>query len=174
MTTITSKSTYYQKVFKAFFWLTPFIILVSWLLFNELPEDFTKTLYSDPPKPLPLSGRLAAALTCMLPGTVWMCGLKTISTIFGTYAKQEFFSHSITRLYKKLGICFYIWIIMSVISTPLLSIAVSFHNPPGERTLQLSIGTGELSAFILGSIILILAGIMDEARKLKEEQDHTI
>lgn len=172
--TIAKKSRHYQMFFRCLAFSVPWIILGFWMFYTYIPEGVF-TLPAIPlAHPLPMSTRLLGAAVSMAPGTIWMLGFLTLSKILGEYAKNTLFSHKITQYYKNLGIYFYAWVPLSVLYGAALSVALTLHNPPGERTLQIAIGTSELAAFILGSIILILAAVMDEAYKLKEEQDHTV
>ena len=63
---------------------------------------------------------------------------------------------------------------MGIIHRSLLSVALTLHNPPGQRIFTLDIGSPDLTALLLGNILAVIAWVMEEGRKLQEDQDFTV
>ena len=56
-----------------------------------------------------------------------------------------------------------------------IPLALTFGNPVGRRLLVITTGSaGAFEAIVLGGVMLILARVMDEARRIADEQAHTI
>jgi hypothetical protein len=76
--------------------------------------------------------------------------------------------------YRGLGKALLLWAGASFVQTPLLSIIATLPNPPGTRLLTLGVGSGELGFLFLGGLVLVVSWVMDEGRKLDEEQALTV
>lgn len=48
------------------------------------------------------------------------------------------------------------------------------HPPPGQRYFSLEFGSADLTALLIGGVLAVIAWVMEEGRKLQEEQDLTI
>ena len=66
------------------------------------------------------------------------------------------------------------WCLVGILTDPLMSIALTLHYPAGERMLSIGLGSPDLTALLVGGILAVITWVMDEARKLKDEQDFTI
>ena len=74
----------------------------------------------------------------------------------------------------KLGICFFVWVIIGFPYEALLSLIVSMHNAPGKHLISIGFGSPDITAIITGSLILLLSWIMQEGYKLQEEHAYTV
>ena len=54
------------------------------------------------------------------------------------------------------------------------ALAVTAANPPGRHMVSLGVGTTELALVFLASLALVMARVMDEARRLDEEAALTV
>lgn len=64
--------------------------------------------------------------------------------------------------------------ILSLIYQPLITMALSFNNPPGERFISITLSTMNGTNLLTACIIFAAALIMQEARQLQAEQELTI
>jgi hypothetical protein len=51
---------------------------------------------------------------------------------------------------------------------------MTLTNPPGQRILEIGIGSFQFSSLMIGSIILLISCVMDEARIMNEEQQYIV
>ena len=49
-------------------------------------------------------------------------------------------------------------------------IVLTLNRGPGQRLLVIGLDGGDLSGIFVGIVILIIAWVMDEARKIQEDQ----
>lgn len=56
----------------------------------------------------------------------------------------------------------------------LLGVALTLHHPPGQRILVVGVGSPDLTILLIGSILAIISWVMDEGRKLQEDQDFAV
>jgi hypothetical protein len=57
-----------------------------------------------------------------------------------------------------------------VVKNSLLSVVLTLPNPPGHRVVTLGLYSADFTAIFVGIVILFIAWVMDEARKLQEDQ----
>ena len=58
--------------------------------------------------------------------------------------------------------------------TPLISAVLSFTNPSGQRMLAARFDLFDFTLLIIGAIVVLIARVMDEGRKLEDDQAYTI
>ena len=75
---------------------------------------------------------------------------------------------------NKLGYSLFYWVFGSVIYGSLMSVILSFNNPPGERIFAISFVGMDFLTLILGIIILIISWVMKEGYILADEHSQTI
>lgn len=154
--------------------LVPLLNLLFWVSFNDLPPSFLANLPVSPTGSLPAPILVAGFMASLLPIGVMVFGLMTLRTLFRLYEDGIIFSAANVRCFRRLGYAFIAWVLANVIYTPVLSIIITAINPPGEKALVVQFGSPQLSALVIGGIILLIAWVMDEGRKLKDEQAHTV
>ncbi|MGF1776732.1 DUF2975 domain-containing protein [Vibrio nomapromontoriensis] len=125
-------------------------------------------------EPLTLTTRLLAFLVSMLPCGILVYALGVLVTLFKSYEQSEVFTVRTANCFKKIGFAFFYWVLGGVIYSALISVTLSFNNPPGERILAISfVGLDALSV-LCGFIILVVAWVMKEAQLIADEQQYTI
>ncbi|MCH9675121.1 MAG: DUF2975 domain-containing protein [Gammaproteobacteria bacterium] len=84
------------------------------------------------------------------------------------------FSAENVKYIRRLGYVLIAWVVANTIFTALISLVITFANAEGERVLVAEFGIVDLFALIVGGIILVIAWVMNEGRKLEDEQAHTV
>ncbi|MNY55058.1 hypothetical protein D3C86_1910030 [compost metagenome] len=64
--------------------------------------------------------------------------------------------------------------VAQVLVDPAVALALSAGNPPGERAITVGISAGMVVAAVVGGVLLVIAWVMDEARKINDEQQLTV
>jgi len=153
---------------------TPVAVLLYWVFFNSLPEGFHAELPVLPMSDLSGSQLILGALVSLLPLGVTLYGLVTLKALFRLYADAVMFSIDNVKYFRRLGYIFIAWVIANTIFTPLISLVMTYSNPAGERTLVAQFGIVDLFTLIAGGVILVIAWVMNEGGKLKDEQEYTV
>jgi len=94
--------------------------------------------------------------------------------LFKLYEQGNFFSKKHTDLFHKIAYLIIGNIIAQPIRSALLSLALTFNNPPGERFISVSVDFSHLVWLITALLIILISWIMDEGRKLQEDAQGTI
>jgi hypothetical protein len=114
--------------------------------------------------------RLLAAVTEMIPMAAMIYGLLKLKDLFGLYESGFIFTDRNVACFRSLGRALIAWVICNVVKNSLLSVVLTLPNPPGHRVVTLGLYSADFTAIFVGIVILFIAWVMDEARKLQEDQ----
>ncbi|WP_256673924.1 DUF2975 domain-containing protein [Pseudomonas fluorescens] len=112
---------------------------------------------------------LGAILVSSIPLIALASGLNHLRRLFQAFAREEYFSSSTAAHLGKVGRSVVLWVISSFIFTPILSILVTLHAPPGQRLLTISFTSADFVALFLAGCIALIARILARAGELDAE-----
>lgn len=162
-------------MFQTIVWLLPVINAVFWFNMNHMPDLVLKrTIPFVVSFPLPFSALFLGFLVTMLPIGASMIGIHYLKQLFGLYEREQFFQMGNVLCFKKIARVL-IWLFLTgIVSNSLLSIALTLQNPPGHRLITIELSSNDLTVLLLGLILAVISWVMEEGRKLQEEQDLTV
>ena len=164
----------FRMLFTALIFFIPLADLLFWISFNHLHDEFLTGLPiipSQDPTPLFLALGFIASL---IPVTVAIYGLLTLSRLFKLYENAIVFAHENVRLIRKLGYVIIAWVVANLLFTPLISTIITHGNEGGLPTIAVFLSISDLLTLIMGAIVVLISWVMDEGRKLQDEQAHTV
>ncbi|NNF99647.1 MAG: DUF2975 domain-containing protein [Desulfobacteraceae bacterium] len=129
---------------------------------------------------LPIHGELSPLfrafgfIVCFIPTGIIMAGLFHLSQLFKLYEGYHIFTDANVRCYRRLGQILILWVFSTFLYDPLMSIVLTYNNPPGQRMIQIGFESVDLTALLIGVVVLIVSWVMQAAKQLKDEQDLTI
>lgn len=164
----------YVVLFDILLVVIPIVVLAYWAFFNQLPAGFHVDLPVKPEQALSLSQKTLGGLVSLLPLGIVLYGLATLKALFRLYAKAIMFSIENVKYFRRLGYALIAWVMANTLYTLLISLVLSSASPHGERVLVAQFGITDLFTFLIGGIILVIAWIMNEGRKLEDEQAFTV
>ena len=112
---------------------------------------------------------VGAILISSVPLVALASGLNHLRSLFQGYARGEYFSSSAAVHLGKVGRGVMLWVVSSFIGTPLLSILVTLHAPPGQRLLTISFTSADVVALFLAGCIAVIARILLCASEVDSE-----
>ena len=121
-----------------------------------------------------LSGRLMGLVITMLPTGVAMWGAFHLMRLFRYYEQGLIFKLVNVQCFKKLSRVLIWWFAAGIVHRSLLGVALTLHNPPGQRVLAVDLGAPDLTALLLGIILAVIAWVMEEGRRLQKDQELTV
>lgn len=162
-----------NRLFFALIIVLPVLNLWYWFSFNSLPPMLID-LPVDVKREVSTGGLFLAFLLSLLPLGVVVFGLITLRRLFRLYEKGIVFSKANVNYIRRLGHVLLLWVLASMLFTTLIGLVVTYANPPGQRLLVVSLDLFDMTALISGAVVLLISWVMDEGRKLEDEQAHTI
>jgi hypothetical protein len=144
---------------------------VFWALFNRI-HALTPMI----PLPvrvdhdLPALTRFLAYLCDLLPLGVIIYALMRLKTLFMLYERGYIFTEENVQCFRSLGRALIVWVGCDIVNRTLLGIVLTLDNPPGKRMLVIGLDGGDCTGTFVGIAVLIISWVMDEARKMQEEQ----
>lgn len=146
-----------------------------WAAFNLLPADMTRQAADLAASPeLPGWVRLLCFLAALVPGAALMVTLLRLRRLFALYTAGRIFTLANVVCFQSVARALFVWAACSILYTPLHGLAVTAANPPGRHMLTLAIGATELALLFVATLVVVIARVMDEARRLDEEAALTV
>ncbi len=165
----------FKMLCTALLWFTPIALAVFWITFNHLPEDMTARMFPAYVSRIqPLYVRGLAFLAGLLPAGAIMYALAALRGLFSLYMRGMIFTGENVRCFRRIGFALIWWAGAGFLHTPLSSLIMTLINGPGKHMLTVEISSDEAVNLLLGAMVLLISWVMDEGRKLEEEQALTI
>lgn len=118
--------------------------------------------------------RLVGFGLLMIPLTPMILFLHALRHLFRLYAQGVLFTAANVAAFRSMGLWMVLYAAAQIITAPLASVYFSWNNPPGERALSIELSSGMVTAAVIGGVIIVIARVMDEARRLQEDQALTV
>jgi hypothetical protein len=114
--------------------------------------------------------RSLAFLCDLVPLSALIYGLLKLKKLFLLYERGQIFTQANVDCYRSLGKTLMAWVACDFVNRTLLGIVLTLDRGPGKRLLILGMDGGDFTGIFVGIVILIIAWVMDEARKIHEDQ----
>jgi hypothetical protein len=135
----------------------------QWLMFNV--DHLGATLNGK----VPLNFRLMA-LACELVAVAFtMWSLWSLRRLFLLYAQGEVFSYGAFRALNHVAIALFGGVIANFVMQGPISFLLSYPLGPGHRYISLGFGSGDVATLFMAGVVLVIARVMAEARRVAEE-----
>lgn len=158
------------------FLLIPMIILcqiLGWLeINNSLSLAFKKSesLKIDASN-LPFIGKLLFFALHSLSTLFLLYAIFYFLKFLSFYQKGIFFSKEVLSILKKINIVILVWAIYEFLFTTLASLLISMFKPVGQRYISVAFKDDDVLHFFIVLIIFMVLSLVQEAYKIKCEQD---
>ncbi|SMF33023.1 Protein of unknown function [Tistlia consotensis] len=147
----------------------PLLLTGAWLALPELKRTWPPfAILPIPAEPEP--GLMVAGwLVLLLPLVVLLWGVHRLRRLFLHYAQGEVFSVDAALCLSGFARAVLVWALLQPLANGAAGAILTLGNPPGQRALALSLGTGELGALAIGLVLLVIGRVMREASRLADE-----
>lgn len=118
---------------------------------------------------LPPATRMLAFLLTMIPGLISLYGLLALRRLFDAYRRGALFAAGNALCLRTFAFSIVVATVAKMLMIPVMSVVLSWHNPPGNRALSIAINSDDLGALFAGFLFLVVAWIMAEAQRIAED-----
>lgn len=123
---------------------------------------------------LSLTTKFLGFLISMIPNGIYLLILFYLVRLFRLYERGVIFTEENIKYIRYIAYCILFCEVLKPIHDILMSLTLTWNNPPGERMISAGFGTTNISMIITALIILMVSWIMTEACRLNEEQKYTV
>ncbi len=181
MDTIQKPSRRFEILFRFLFFAYPVFLLVTWLAMTFKGADPNPVLdfslniqnLNIQHEPV-LWQRLACFGATMLPGAALMYIFHSLYRLFGYYGKGMIFCRENVKCYRSTALGLIIMQILHFPEDALISLILTATNPKGQHVISFGMNDTNITMIVAGIMILVISRIMDQGRKLQEEQALTV
>ncbi|WP_147819524.1 DUF2975 domain-containing protein [Salidesulfovibrio onnuriiensis] len=181
MDKITKPSKYFALLFKVLFYLYPIAMFIFWLdcdvtntgeLILDYDTESTPGMgdLADPE----MWQRLCSFIAYMIPGAALMYIYHSLKKLFSLYSQGIIFEHENVKCFRGVAWGLIASNLLAIPAGTLISFIITVTNPEGDRLLHMGIDDTDISMVVVGIMLLVISRIMDEGRKMKEEQAFTV
>lgn len=117
----------------------------------------------------PLANRLGALAFDLIPGALVVWALLELRRLFLFYARGEVFSEGALRALNRVAALMFIEVLAAFVVQAPQTYILSLANPPGQRSMSLGLGSNDLAFLFMAGVVLVIARVMAEARRVSEE-----
>lgn len=118
---------------------------------------------------LAVRGRMAAVT--LLPVGLGLALLWQLWSLFGEYLRGDVFGVRALACFRRFATLLFALSLAQPLAQALMSVAVSWDNPPGQRQLLVMISSNDY-ALVLGALVFMaIARVMTEAARVAEENE---
>ncbi len=118
---------------------------------------------------LPVWQQAGGLVLSTVPLLALAVGLLHLRALFQTYGSGKYFSAAAARHLRKVSQSIALWVVLNLISQPLLSVWLTLHAPIGQRTLTLGVGSADITALFLAACVAIIAHILGQVSAMNAE-----
>lgn len=159
--------------------IVPIIIIMRFLSWNKIYANKIYFAYQEIQQcmveldvsSLPTLGRVLFFILESVPAACFMIAIWYFLKVLEYYRRKIFFSAEVIQLLKKISIIGLIWAVYALFFETLASILISAFKPVGQRCIAVCIGHENITYFFLVIILFMILHLIQEAYKLKTEQD---
>ena len=149
--------------------LTPIAVVLFWTQVGQQPS-LARYLPVTLDENLPTWSRMLGLAVSLVPTSILMYATMQLSKLFRLYERGDIFARDNVRQYRSLGWSLIALGIAKFLNHTALSIVLTIHRPAGQRMLSIGINSDDVFLALIGMVVLTISWVMDEARKIEEEQ----
>ncbi len=153
------------------FVILPLVVAVSlifphrfdWMMFNIDHLD------ADTISRAPLPWRLGALACEAVPVAFRMWALWSLRQLFLRYAAGDVFSGETFRYLNNVAVALFASVVVDFVMGAPISALMTWPLGPGHRAISLSFGSDDVATLFTAGVILVIARVMLEARRMADE-----
>lgn len=151
----------------------PVLTVVVWMNFETFGSELRRGIGIECGTPLPtelLPVQIVLGIgVMMLPTSVKVFGLWHLRRLLAAFADGRVYTAENIRALRLFAWAVAGSIALGMLMVPLLSVILTFDNPPGQRVLVFGIGSDDFMALFVSGVFALIAHTMEFGRSLASE-----
>lgn len=121
-----------------------------------------------------LAARLRCMLVSLIPVGLWAAALWQLWQLFACYGRQQVFTVRAVGHLRRFSWALLVLAAVEPVSRALMSVAISWDNPPGKRMLMLTLGSNDYQLLLCAAVFVTVAHVMAQALRVAEENEQFV
>ncbi|MCB2102924.1 MAG: DUF2975 domain-containing protein [Rhodobacterales bacterium] len=148
----------------------PPLALGFWLTFDAwAPGQPPFDRWAPLPHPMPPASLAVAGLGAAIPLGLMVFALVRLRRLFRLYARNRIFEAENSRCLRHFGQALLALGVVQPLAGGLVSVGLTLTKPEGQRVLEISVDGKDVMLALIGGLILVIAWVMEEGRRLQED-----
>ena len=118
---------------------------------------------------LTLKLKVLGFLISSLPMAFFLFSIFQVYRLMGHFSVGQYITAETVKALKLASLGLLLFAPMSILSEPLLALAMTLGNPPGQRLLSFGFGSSEIVALFLGASLLMVTKAFNVEKERAEE-----
>jgi len=118
--------------------------------------------------------RVTGAAICLVPALLLSYGLLRARRSLTAFVRGDFFGADVVGGLRGYAGAMFWAAVASVVSVPVLSVAISFANPPGHKELSLDLSGAQVLNLLGAAILWVIASAMARASSIARENEQFV
>lgn len=113
--------------------------------------------------------RLAGAVLQLIPLGFALMALQRARQCFGLFARGSYFDAQVVSSLRRFAGMSAISVALGLVLQAPLTAVVSFHNPPGQRFIEIGVSSQEIYSLFFSATVWLIAAVMSQAVRIARE-----
>ncbi|MDE2501108.1 MAG: DUF2975 domain-containing protein [Alphaproteobacteria bacterium] len=118
---------------------------------------------------VPLPYRIGALICEMVPTAFTLWALWSLRQLFLKYGKGDVFSAAALRYLNNVAVALFASVVVGFAMQAPISFLLTWSLGPGHRNISLSFGSADVATLFMAGVVLVIARVMVEARRVADE-----
>jgi hypothetical protein len=118
--------------------------------------------------------RAVGACICLVPALLLSYGLLRARRSLAAFIRGDFFSADVVTGLRDYAAATFWAAVASLISVPVLSVAMTIANPPGHREFTLDLSGAQVLNLLAATILWVIASVMARAADIARENEQFV
>lgn len=120
---------------------------------------------------VPLAYRIGALVFALGGGAFTMWALWSLRRLFLHYADGDVFSHAALGALNHVAVALFAGVVVGFAVQAPISLLLSWHLGSGHRAISLGFGSDDVARLFMAGVVLVIARVMAQARRLADENE---
>lgn len=156
-------------------YVLPVIPVIFWISYNHLSPIIQSGVFDGSVAPyLQLNSRVIAFVGSLPAIIIMFMALRSLKTLFSSYEQGIYFRAENVKQFRFLGKLALLSVLADIFRKTFLVLGESINNPPGQKILSIGVSSDHLKLIVVACIIMAIGMVMDEGRKIHDENQLTV